>query len=219
MLIGVAMNGNLREVLRLLLVTDDRLLAGRDPVAVCRAAVSGGVTAVQLRLKQAGDRELLSLARVLVRELTVPVFVNDRLDVALAAGAHGVHLGEDDLPVAAARRIVPAGFILGASVGSPDEAVAGVEADYWGIGPLRVTSTKVDAGEALSREGGRRLLQLAGSRPCVVIGGVLPEDVTPALDDGFAGVAVVSGILGEADVGAAAGKYSANGERRIANGE
>lgn len=198
---------NLADTLRLLLVTDDRLLGGRDPLAVAARAVQGGVTAVQLRLKEAGDRELLHLARALVRQLTVPVFVNDRLDVAMLAGAAGCHLGADDLSPDDARRIVPAGFIIGASVGEDREVARAQHADYWGIGPLHGSHTKRDAGAALELSGATALLQRAGGRPCVLIGAVQPADVAPALQAGFAGVAVGGGILGEADTRTAAAAY------------
>lgn len=207
------MRENLADTLRLLLVTDDALLAQRDPVAVCGDAVRGGVTAVQLRLKHASDRELLGLARRLVTALPVPLFVNDRLDVAMAAGAAGVHLGADDLAPALARRIVPAGMLVGASVGSPAEVVRGAPADYWGIGPLRATLTKDDAGPALGLAGARALLALAGARPCVLIGGVTPDDVAPARDAGFAGVAVVRAILAAANVTDAARSFHLDPER------
>jgi thiamine-phosphate pyrophosphorylase len=207
------MRENLAATLRLLLVTDDALLGARDPIAVARAAVAGGVTAIQLRLKHASDRELLALASHLVALLPVPIFVNDRLDIALAAGAAGVHLGADDLPPWRARRIAPAGFLLGASVGSPEEIERGLAADYWGIGPLHGTTTKGDAGAALGLAGAAALLAQAGQRPCVVIGGVQPADVGPAMAAGFAGVAVVSGILGGEDVEGAARRYVVNGER------
>src|SRR5690606_29929171 len=149
----------------------------RDLLETCRAAVEGGVTAVQLRLKDVGDRELLRLARLLVAELPVPVFVNDRLDIALAAGAAGLHLGADDLSPREAREIAPVGFRIGASVGEQTEVERGRLADYWGVGPLRQTATKGDAGDALGLEGAVNFLALAGGRPCVVIGGVQPEDV------------------------------------------
>ncbi len=154
-----------------MLVTDDRLVAGRDPIALAVAAERGGVTAVQLRLKLASARELVALARALVAALTVPVLVNDRPDVAIAAGAAGVHLGPGDMPVHLARSIAPPGFIVGASVGSEAEAAAAGGADYWGIGPWRQTSTKEDAGSGLGAEGFARLRALAGGRPCVAIGG------------------------------------------------
>lgn len=205
---------NLAEALRLLLVTDDRLVAGRDLVALCEAAVQGGVTSVQLRLKTVADRELVALARALVSALPVPVFLNDRVDVALVAGAAGVHLGSDDLAPALARRIVPPGFVIGASVGVEAEIARGLAADYWGVGPLHGTATKGDAGAALGLDGAAALVARAEGRPCVVIGGVQPEDVAPARAAGFAGVAVVSGILAGPDARQAAARYAAvNGER------
>jgi thiamine-phosphate pyrophosphorylase len=203
------MADNVAALLRLMLVTDDRLVEGHDPVALALAAERGGVTSVQLRLKRAGPRELVALARTLVAALRVPVLVNDRPDVALAAGAAGVHLGPDDLPVALARRIAPPGFIIGASVGSVDEANAAAGADYWGIGPWRSSNTKSDAGEALGVAGFRRLAVLAAETPCIAIGAVRPDDVPAVRSAGGAGVAVVSGILGATDVEAAARGYAA----------
>ncbi len=199
---------NLAQALRLLLVTDDRLLAGRDLVSVCREAVAGGVTAVQLRLKHTGPRQLVDLALALRRAVSVPIFINDRLDVALAAGADGVHLGPEDLPVALARRIVPAGFVIGASVGLAEEAGNGRGADYWGVGPFHTTVTKPGAGAALELDGFRRILAIApGGMPCVAVGGVRPEDVRGVRDAGGVGVAVVSGILSAEDPSAAAARY------------
>ena len=183
-----------------MLVTDDALVAGRDLQALARAAERGGVTALQVRLKRASARELAEAVRGLGADLCVPLVVNDRLDVALAVGAAGVHLGPDDLPVALARQVAPAGFIIGASVGLPEEAAAGRGADYWGVGPWRATGTKSEAGEPLGPEGFRRIVSLAGNIPCVAIGGIQPEDVGAVRAAGGAGVAVVSGILSAADV-------------------
>jgi len=197
---------NLANHLRLMLVTDDLLLGERDPVAVCQAAERGGVTVVQLRLKQASPRALLDLARRLRATLQVPVIVNDRPDVARAAGCW-VHLGPDDVPVAVARRLLTRGEVIGASVGSIEEVARGEEADYWGVGPLNSSATKLDAGPSLGVVGFRRIVAQAGGRPCVAIGGVRPEDVGPVFEAGGAGVAVVSGILATADVEGAAKKY------------
>jgi thiamine-phosphate pyrophosphorylase len=191
-----------------MMVTDDRLLRGRDLIQVALAAERAGITSLQLRLKQAAARELADLVRALVSALHIPVLVNDRPDVALAAGAAGVHLGPDDLSVALTRRISPAGFIIGASVGSEAEASAAVEADYWGIGPWRTSSTKGDAGSELGPPGFQRLALLAGPKPRVAIGGVTPEDVPLVLARGGNGVAVVAGILEAEDVEAAARRYS-----------
>jgi thiamine-phosphate pyrophosphorylase len=191
-----------------MLVTDDRLVAGRDIVSLARAAEAGGATAVQLRLKRASAREQAALARALVAALNIPVLVNDRPDVALAAGAAGVHLGADDLPVALARKIAPPDFVVGASVGSEGEAVLAAAADYWGIGPWRVTTTKSDAGRGLGPEGFARLAGLAGGRPCLAVGGVRPIDIPLVRRAGGAGVAVVSGILDSGDVRESTARYA-----------
>jgi thiamine-phosphate pyrophosphorylase len=191
-----------------MLVTDDDLMAGRDTVALALAAERGGASSVQLRLKRASARELGALARRLVGALRIPVLVNDRPDVALAAGAAGVHLGPEDVPVGLVRAIAPAGFVIGASVGSEAEAEAAGAADYWGIGPWRESGTKRDAGAGLGPEGFRRLLGLAGGRPCLAIGGVRPEDVPEVVAAGGHGVAVVSGILGGGDVERATASYA-----------
>jgi thiamine-phosphate diphosphorylase len=162
---------------------------------------------VELRLKQASARELVSLARRLISASEVPILINDRLDVALAAGAAGVHLGIDDLPVATARRAAPAGFVIGASVGSENEIENGLGADYWGIGPWRETGTKADAGSALGAEGFATIAARSGGIPCVAIGGVRPEDVPAIRKAGGAGVAVAGGILSAVDPAEAARSY------------
>ena len=192
-----------------MLVTDDTVLGGRDLVTVIRAAEQGGITSVQLRMKLATAAELARLGRAVLRAVSIPVIVNDRLDVALAIGAQGVHLGPDDVPAVLARRITPPGFIIGASVGLESEVGNGTEADYWGVGPWSRTGTKSDAGAALGAAGFAHIAAQAGPRPCIAIGGIQPDDVATALAAGAAGVAVVSGILGASDVTAAARRYRA----------
>ena len=190
-----------------MLVTDDALLGDRDPVAVCQAAVRGGVTSVQLRLKLMDPGELTVLARRLVASLAVPVLVNDRADVAIAAKAAGVHLGPADIPVRLVRRIAPAGFLIGASVATAAEAELGREADYWGVGPWRTTGTKPDAGPPLGSEGMGRIAGQGKGRPCLAIGGVRVSDVLEIRRSGATGIAVISGILTAPDVEAAARQY------------
>jgi len=201
------MGDNVAQLVRLMLVTDDHLVRGRDLVSLAQAAERGGASSVQLRLKQATARELAQLVRELVQALRIPVLVNDRPDVAIAAGAAGAHLGPDDMSIDLARRIAPPGFVLGASVGSGTEAATAGAADYWGIGPWRATPTKEDAGSGLGADGFSRLLRLAGGKPVLAIGGVTPEDVSMILHLGGKGVAVVSGILGSDDVEEAARRY------------
>jgi thiamine-phosphate pyrophosphorylase len=192
-----------------MVVTDDALVAGRDLAELGRAVERGGASAVQLRLKRASARELAAAARRLHAAVRIPILINDRPDVALAVGAAGVHLGPDDLPVALARRIAPEGLVVGASVGSEAETAAAGTADYWGVGPWRVTTTKSDAGDALGGQGFARLVRLAGARPCIAIGGVRPDDVPAVIAAGGAGVAVAAGILAAADVEAATRAYAA----------
>ena len=198
---------NLSSQLRLLLIADQSLFRGRDPVTLCRAAVAGGVTAVQLRWKEGAARDQLALARRLREALPVPVFVNDRLDVALAAGCAGVHLGTDDLPLALAGKVAPAGFRIGASVGNESEVTLAAGADYAGVGPWRATTTKTDAGVPLSAAVAARLIAALGKTPALVIGGILPADVPAIFEAGAVGSAVGAGILGQEDVTRAAAAY------------
>jgi thiamine-phosphate pyrophosphorylase len=213
------MGHNVASLVRLMLVTDDHLVRGRDLVEVALAAQRGGITSLQLRLKQTPGRELVALVRSLVAALHVPVLVNDRPDIAIAAGAAGVHLGPEDLAVELTRQIAPGGFLIGASVGTEAEVGPAAKADYWGVGPWRVTSTKQDAGTALGPDRFRELVRLAGARPCIAIGGVLPEDVSAVLGSGGAGVAVVSGILAAPDVEAAARRYAEQLRQGVAEQE
>ncbi len=186
------------DTLRLIAITDD-LRDGRDGlIARSRAAVKGGATMVQLRLKYTDGRTLVGIARALVAALDVPVLVNDRLDVALAAEAAGVHVGVDDLPVAAVRRVVPDGFIVGVSVGSDAEAAAAQGADYVGIGPVYGSASKLDAGVAIGVDGFSRLAA-ALHLPAVAIGGITVPTASDTIAAGAAGVAVIGAVFGGPD--------------------
>src|SRR3989442_8517340 len=161
--------------LRLMVITDSGVLKGRDPVETCRRAVAGGATIIQVRLKDAPPGEVVALTRALVGGLAVPVIVNDRVDVALAAGAAGAHLGHEDPPLDRLHPHAPPGFLLGLSVGSPGEAERGRAwpADYWSVGPCFATANKADAGPPLGAEGFGRLARLAPSgTPVIGIGGL-----------------------------------------------
>ena len=194
-----------------MLVTDDRILALPDPLEPIMGAVRGGVTLVQVRLKTAPAVEILALARRLVGTLEIPVLINDRPDIARAAGAAGVHLGPDDLPPALARKVLGSHAIIGASVGSEGEALLAGGADYWGIGPWRQTGSKADAGAPLGADGFAKLARLAGDIPVIAIGGIVADDVPAVHAAGGAGVAVVSAILGASDPEAAARAFQAVG--------
>ncbi|PYO34965.1 MAG: thiamine phosphate synthase [Gemmatimonadetes bacterium] len=197
----------LLESLRLMVLTDAALLKGRDAVDVCRRAVSGGATMIQARLKSAPARELAALARALVSALPVPVLVNDRVDVALAVGAAGAHLGQDDPPLDALRPRLPPGFILGLSVGSREEAdrVAAWPADYWSVGPCFPTATKPDAGAPLGTAGFAALARRAPPGvPVIAIGGITAERAAALAAADAAGVAVTAAVFGASDPAAAA---------------
>jgi thiamine-phosphate pyrophosphorylase len=197
----------LADQLRLMVITDPVLLKGRDAVAVCRAAVRGGATMIQVRWKDGVPAEVLELTRALVAALAVPVLVNDRVDIALAAGAAGAHLGWDDVPLEAVRPHVPPGFLLGISVGSTDEAerALALPADYWSVGPCFATPSKSDAGPPLGPEGFGALARLApADLPVIGIGGITAENAAVIFEAGAAGVAVIGGVLGTPDPEAAA---------------
>ncbi|PZN09874.1 MAG: thiamine phosphate synthase [Bacillota bacterium] len=195
-----------REKLGLYLICDLGLAGGRDPVQLVELALAAGVRAVQLRAKATPDRVAyqvaLALRRVTARYGAL-LIVNDRLDLALAAGADGVHLGQDDLPAEVARRLWPAG-LLGVSVRTAERARAAERAgaDYLGAGALRSTSTKPDS-RVIGLEGLRAVVQ-ATRLPVVAIGGIRPEDVPAVRQIGAAGVAVASAILQAEDVRGAA---------------
>ena len=163
-----------------------------------RAVVRGGATCIQLRLKDVSVRETVEVARALIAAAGVPVIVNDRLDVALAAGAAGVHLGADDLPVEAARGIAPAGFIIGASAGNDVELAGAEGADYVGIGPVFASASKPDAGTAIGTTELARLCARAGI-PCVGIGGIDAGNARAVIDAGAAGIAAISSLFGSSD--------------------
>ncbi len=199
----------------LYLVTDTALCAPRPVADVVRAAVAGGVTTVQVRDKTASRRELLGLTRAVQAALAdrpdVAVWVNDAVDVALLAGVHGVHLGQDDLPPAAVRALLGPDRLLGFSVSSVAEldvarALPAGTVDVVGIGPVWTTPTKPDAGSALGPEGVRALADAAREAgfTTVAIGGVDAGRAAEVAAAGVDGVCVVSAICAAADPGAAA---------------
>jgi thiamine-phosphate pyrophosphorylase len=194
--------------LSLYLVTDRAMTASRGLVETVRAAAAGGATIVQLRDKEADDADLVARARALVEALagtTLRVIVNDRADIAAAAGAHGVHLGQDDGDPARARALLGPGAIIGQSAGDLGE-LARVDpglVDYVGIGPFASTATKGDAGAPLGAAGFARL-RAATPLPAVAIGGIGPANAAQAIAAGADGVAVVSAICAASDPEAAA---------------
>jgi thiamine-phosphate pyrophosphorylase len=199
--------GDLWRRLKLLVVTDAELAGERGVLAVVRAALKGGATAVQLRAKHAAAREAVELGhqlRAATREFGALLFVNDRVDVALVVEADGAHLGDDDLPLAAARRIVPDGFLLGRSVDTPREAIDAERegADYLGAGPAFATRTKPGLPPPLGPAG---IAAIARSVvvPVVGIGGIGEGGAGAIAGGGAAGVAVIRAIMAADDPAAA----------------
>jgi len=206
--------------LDLYVILDGRLGGGRDVVEQARAAVAGGADAIQLREKGQETGELVELARRVgrvVREGGALFIVNDRVDVALAADADGVHLGQDDMRVDDARRLLGPDRIVGASAGNEREwvAVAGRGADYVGVGPVYPTASKPDAGAAIG-PAGIAAMRARADIPIVAIGGIAAENLAPVIAAGADGVATISAVVSQPDIAAAARriKYAIDEARR-----
>lgn len=188
---------------RLIVIADMDAARGRDLVEIVQGALRGGAPVIQLRAKNATAREMTELARVLVQASQAAgalFFVNDRVDVALAAGADGAHLGDDDLPLVDARRITPPGFRLGRSADSVSVAMEAEQegADYVGVGAVYSTASKADAGSPV---GVSRIREVADAVkiPVVGIGGIDAGNASPVRAAGAAGVAVIRAVLDAAD--------------------
>ena len=193
---------------QLCLVTDSGLANGRSLAGIVAAAVQGGVTLVQLREKTASTRAFIEQARVLKRllaPLRVPLLINDRIDVALAAGADGAHVGQQDMPVTLARQLLGPAAIIGLSITELGQVRdRDVElADYLGVGPIFTQSTKLDATLPLGLDGLAEVRRATG-KPIVAIGGVSAANAAAVRSAGADGLAVVSAIMGADDPRAAA---------------
>jgi thiamine-phosphate pyrophosphorylase len=195
--------------LRLYLCTDRGLSLGRPLLETLEAAIAGGVTMVQLREKEASSREFYEIAlnvRALTRQHGVPLVINDRPDIALAVEADGIHIGQSDLPLGVARKLVGNALFIGVSAGTPEEALAAQRegADYLGVGAVYPTGSKADAGDAIGIAG-LLAIRRAVSIPVVGIGGIGPRNAGEVKKTGAAGIAVISAILSQPDIAKAAG--------------
>jgi thiamine-phosphate pyrophosphorylase len=210
----------LAERLRLYVVTDRGLSRGRSEEEVVRAAVAGGATAIQLRGKDWSGRDLVAVGRKLraiTREAGVLFFVNDRVDVALAVEADGAHLGQEDLPLPDARRIMGPEPLIGITVQDEHqarEAEAG-GADYLGTSAVFPTTTKVSDVPPLGLEVLEAIAR-AVRIPVVAIGGIGPHNAAEAVRRGAAGVAVVSAVVAAEDVTRAARELRATVDAALA---
>lgn len=185
------------------LVTDDGCLQGRTLIDCVREALEGGVTLVQYRAKTASSAEMYAEAlqlKALCDSFNVPLIINDRLDIAMAVGAAGVHLGQDDLPCAAARKLLGEDYIIGVSAHNPAEAKTALQsgADYLGCGAVFGTATKADV-KKLGTDGLAAICKAKGL-PVVGIGGVTADNYREVRAAGADGAAIVSGILAQPDI-------------------
>lgn len=185
------------------LVTDDGCLQGRTLLDCVREALEGGVTLVQYRAKTASSAEMYAEAlqlKALCDSFNVPLIINDRLDIAMAVGAAGVHLGQDDLPCAAARKLLGEDYLIGVSAHNPAEAKAALQsgADYLGCGAVFGTATKADV-QKLGTDGLAAICKAKGL-PVVGIGGVTADNYREVRAAGADGAAIVSGILAQPDI-------------------
>ena len=188
----------MKEKLKLYLVTDRGLSLGRPLEEIVSEAVAGGVTMVQLREKDAATGEFVELGRrlmSLLKPLGVPLIINDRVDVALAVDADGVHIGQSDMSYADARRLLGPEKIIGLSVENFEdlESANKLDVDYIGISPVYGTPTKTDTAEPFGLEGLRKAVEMS-VHPTVAIGGMNVATVGEVIAAGTDGVAVVSAI-------------------------
>jgi thiamine-phosphate pyrophosphorylase len=194
--------------LDLYVITDEAVGGGLSHREIAQRAIAGGADVIQLRDKTCGSRELLRIGCV-IREITGKTgtlfMVNDRLDVALACGADGVHLGQDDLRTDVARQLTPPGFIIGKSVGNREEAVLAERegADYLALSPVFPTASKNDAGSGHGLEVLQEIRQNVAI-PVIAIGGINRGNVHNVITAGADGIAVISAVVGSPDITAAA---------------
>ena len=195
------------------LVTDRGILDGRDLFKAVENAIQGGASLIQLREKDISSRGFYELAvqiKKLVNSYNVPLIINDRIDIALAVEADGLHIGQEDIPLGIARKIMGPDKIIGYSVSNLEQAIFGEKngADYLGAGPVYPTGSKADAGAPI----GTRNLKAIKERvsiPVVAIGGVSSANISEVRKTGVDGVSVISAILGSQDIAEAAKNITA----------
>ena len=190
------------EKLRLYLVTDNDNCNGRSLIEIVAKAVQGGVTCVQLREKLLNTRDFLERCHALhaiLSPLKIPLIINDRLDIALACNAGGIHVGQDDMPVQKIRQLAPT-MIIGLSISSPQDAynAANIDADYLAVSPVFASATKPDPKQPLGLTGITTIRKIT-DRPLVGIGGINCENAASVIKAGCDGIAVSSAICSASD--------------------
>ena len=188
--------------IRLYVIPDRKIGAPKNLVEQTKELLAGGATAIQLRDKELSGRKLLETATEMARlckEAGALFIVNDRLDIAILSGAHGLHIGQSDIPLAEAKKLSPPSFIIGVSAQTIEEARLAEKqgADYLGIGAVFPTSTK--EAEALGLAGTARVAS-ATSLPSVAIGGINLENAAEIMKTGVSGLSLISAIVGNSDI-------------------
>ncbi|MFA6617786.1 MAG: thiamine phosphate synthase [Candidatus Neomarinimicrobiota bacterium] len=191
----------------LYLVTDRALSKGRSLFEIIKSAVKGGVTVVQLREKDCSTREFLEIAQEVKNfcsPLGVPLIINDRVDIALAVAAEGLHIGQSDMPYEIARKLMGSDAIIGLSVESVEDALEAekMDVDYLGLSPIYSTATKTDIDHELGLEGIREIRKIS-RHPLIAIGGINLDNIAKIIAAGADGIAVVSAICSAEDPKAA----------------
>ena len=189
-----------REQLKLYLVTDRKIAGDRKMEDIVKEAAEGGVTMVQLREKDICTRDFIDLAirlKAVLKPFGIPLLINDRVDVALASGADGVHIGQSDMPYRMARTLLGRDSIIGLSVENMEQVMAAesLDVDYLGVSPVFATPTKTDTAEPFGLEGLKKAAAVS-SHPLVGIGGMNARTAAGVMDAGADGIAVVSAIVG-----------------------
>jgi len=190
----------------LYLVTDRALMSTKTLEEAVQQAINGGCTMIQLREKEVSSLEFYQTAlsiKAITEKHQVPLIINDRVDIALAVGADGVHIGQNDLPAYVVRKLVGSGMLMGVSVSTVQEAIWAVKdgADYVGVGAMYPTDTKTDTKLVSMNELQR--IRNAVSIPIVVIGGVNKKTVLDFAGTGIDGLAVISAVISQEDLTAA----------------
>ncbi len=203
-------------------ITDCRLAAGRPIRDIVAGAIQGGATCIQVREKEMSSRDLYHLSlqlRTLTREKQIPLIINDRLDIALAVGADGIHLGQEDLPAAVARRLIPPDMILGVSAENVRQALEAqaAGANYLGVGAVYATSTKPDAGEPMGLAALAEICRRV-DLPVVGIGGIHAGNAGEVIAAGAQGVAVVSCVVAAERVAEAARAVAKKVQEALSSG-
>lgn len=185
-------------------ITADVPELDRDHLVVAQEAIAGGATVIQFREKTRNTREALEIAsklRLMTKTAGISLIINDRVDIALAVGADGVHLGQEDMPVALAKKIVSKGMVIGVSVTNLIEAIQAEKegADYLGVGPIYPTPSKKDTAEPIGLDG-LKMIRAQTSTPIVAIGGITCENAAEVIKAGADGIAVISTVTNAPDM-------------------